>query len=61
MHAVETLSGPPEKKPYQTPMLVCFGSLADLTASGSGVGFEQSASCGAPGQAKRGISVKGCL
>lgn len=52
MHAVETPSGPPEKKPYQTPTLVCFGSLADLTASGSGVGFEQ-ANCGSSGQASK--------
>lgn len=61
MNAVETTSGPPEKKPYHTPTLVCFGSLADLTASGSGGGTEQSVMCTAPGQLKRGISVKSCL
>lgn len=61
MQTVESLSGSPEKKPYQTPTLVFFGSLSDLTASGSGAGTEQSAFCPAPGQGRKGVSVKGCL
>jgi hypothetical protein len=62
MQAVERTSGAPEKKPYQTPTLVRFGSLADLTASGSGGGIEQSATCDPWGQVKKGgASVKGCF
>lgn len=64
MHNVAIAWGTPEKKPYQTPTLVCFGSLADLTAAGSGLGGEQSqGSCDAWGQIKRGGpgSSRSCL
>lgn len=64
MHNVANASGTPEKKPYQTPALVCFGSLADLTAAGSGSGGEQGVgSCDAWGQIKRGgpSNSRSCL
>ena len=55
MYNITNVSGSPEKKSYQTPTLVCFGSLADLTAAGSGDPGEQSqGACGAWGQIKRG-------
>ena len=62
MHNVAIAWGTPEKKPYQTPTLVCFGSLADLTAAGSGGPTEHTDGiCWAPGQiAKGGVSSRAC-
>lgn len=60
MHNVANASGTPEKKPYQTPALVCFGSLADLTAAGSGGPSGNAYGiCTAPGQ-QSGVWAQNC-